>query len=47
MEGEGALALVSYQHFSLLNNHIVTEHYPNVYALAQQLAESCEQQAID
>ena len=38
LEGDGPLALVAYQHLSLLYNHIATEHYPNVSALAQQLA---------
>ena len=46
LEGDGPLA---YQHLSLLYNHIATEHYPNVSALAQQLAggnQSHQQQAI-
>lgn len=49
MEGDGPLAVVAYQHLSLLSNHIATQHYPNVSALAQQLAsgnQSHEQQAI-
>ena len=39
LEGDGPLALVTYQRLSLLHSHIATEHYPNVTAIAKLLSE--------
>ena len=38
LEGDGALALVTYERVSMLYSVISTEHYPNVNAMAKQLA---------
>ena len=38
LEGDGALALVAYEHISKLYSAISTEHYPNVNALAKTLS---------
>ena len=49
LEGDGPLALVAYQHLSFLYAHITTEHYPNVFAVAQHISgekASRKQQAI-
>ena len=38
LEGDGVLALVTYEHISMLYSAISTEHYPNVLALAKSLS---------
>ena len=38
LEGDGPLALVAYQRSSLLYSHILSEHYPNVAAVAKLLS---------
>lgn len=38
LEGDGALAFVTYECVSMLYSVISTEHYPNVNAMAKQLA---------
>jgi len=49
LEGDGALALVTYERVSMLYSVISTEHYPNVNAMAKQLTTgdaACEQQLV-
>ena len=38
LEGDGALAVVTYEHVRMLYSVISTDHYPNVNAVAKQLA---------
>ena len=38
LEGDGPLVLVAYQRLSLLYSHILSEHYPNVAAVAKLLS---------
>ena len=46
LEGDGALAIVTYKRVRMLYSVISTDHYPNVNAVAKQLAigdATCEQ----
>ena len=38
LEGDGALALITYERVSMLYSVISMEHYPNINAIAKQLA---------